>query len=294
MHEPWQDWLPFYVTGQLPPNERRAVAQHLDACPACRIVLQEWQAVAAGVQGLTAARATGLPPLAPVVLAQVRPRPRLGQALAAAMSLVWAQRVLLMHTRIGPAGLVLLALGAVLVSGLPDRGLLLWLLLVPILAGLSGVALYSPQADPAFELVATTPIPPPTLVFARLTCLLGAVGSVALLGSVPVSRLTGVTLSGVVAAWLGPALLLAALATLLALLWRPLAAAAVTLGLWIGVISLLQAELGGQPLLPWSLRGLLQPSGGLLAAQLGTALALWAVSWWVLTRTNVLTQHWEH
>lgn len=294
MHEPWQDRLPFYVTGQLPPNERRAVAQHLAACPACRAVLQEWQAVAAGVQGLTAARATELPPLAPVVLAQVRPRPRLGQALAAAVGLVWAQRVLLMHTRIGPAGLGLLALGAVLVSGMPDRGLLLWLLLVPVVAGLSGVALYSPQADPAFELVATTPIPPPTLVFARLTCLLGAVGGVALLGSVLVSRLTGVALSGVVAAWLGPAVLLAALATLLALLWRPLAAAAVTLGLWIGVISLLQAELGGQPLLPWSLRGLLQPSGGLLAAQLGTALALWAVSWWVLTRTNVLTQHWEH
>jgi anti-sigma factor RsiW len=288
MPEHAQDQLPFYVAGTLPAAERTPIEQHLAECATCRAAAQEWRAVALGVRSGVAARPGALPPLSPVVRAQVRPRRHLTAALTSAVRLVWAQRIVLTRGGILPVVLVLLTLGVALALGLPEANARLWfVLIVPVVAAVSGAFLYSPEADPAFELIAATPTPAPTLVLARLTCVLGAITGVALIGSVPLSRVAHLVLGEMIAAWFGPMALLAALATVLALLWRPLIAAGITLSLWISVIGLLQAELWGQPVVAVSLRPLLQPGGLLLGTYLGGAVLLGAAGWWLLARTAV-------
>jgi hypothetical protein len=153
--------------------------------------------------------------------------------------------------------------------------------------------LYGPEADSAFEIVSTTPTPPGALLLARLTLLLGSVGSVAMPLSLLLSAVGGVAFMPLVGAWLGPLLSLSALATVLALLWQPMIAASVTLTLWAGVVVLLVTELGGRSLVRASLYPLLQPDWTLFMTQVATAGLLWALGWVLLARDTLPTRKLE-
>lgn len=292
MPEACQDLLPFYAAGGLSTTERATVEAHLADCAACRAALREWRAIAEVVRAESAARAVELPSLSPVVRANLCRRPTVAQALRSAASLVWAQRVVMAGRGFVFLALVLGVLATLsLGDGVPVAFPLL--ALTPPAAALGVAFLYGPGADSAFEIVATTPTPPGALLLARLTLLLSSVGGVAMPLSLLLSGVGGVAFVPLVGAWLGPLLSLSALATVLALLWRPMIAASVTLTLWAGVVVLLVAELDGRSLVQASLRPLLQPDWALFMAQVAAAELLWALGGVLLARDTLPTRKLE-
>jgi hypothetical protein len=286
MHEQWSELLPFYVAGALSAVERAAVDAHLAECATCREAVEEWRIVAGAVRADASARAGELPPLWPVVRTRLRRRPTIRQALRAAVDLVWAQRVVVMRGGVVPAVLLVVGVGVWLTTRLPDGSpvALPLLTLVPVAAALGVAFLCGPDTDTAFEIVTTTPTSPATLVFARLTLVLGLVSGVTGLGSLWLSAMGGGALGPLVGAWLGPMLLLSALATLLSLLWQPIVAASVTLALWAGVVILLNAELDGNHPLSVSLLPLLHPGWLSFGVQIAVAGLLWLLAYVLSTR----------
>lgn len=285
MHERWRDLLPFFVGGGLSAADHAAVRAHLSECTVCHTAVREWQEIAVAVQTAASERANPLPPLSPVVRANLRRRPTAIQALRSAADLVWAQRVVLAQRSLAAVLLLMLVMGVLMTLRLRDSipVSLPTLCLVPVVAAVSVAYLYGPETDSAFEIVATTPTSPGTLLLARLTLALGFVASAAALASLLLSATGEAAFGPLVSAWLGPLLLLSALATVLALLWGPLIAAGVTLALWGGVVILLGTELGGRPLIQLSLRPLLQPGWPLFVSQIVIAVLLWSLGWLFLT-----------
>ncbi|MCB0076172.1 MAG: zf-HC2 domain-containing protein [Anaerolineales bacterium] len=279
MHERWDDQLPFYVTGALPPATHAAVAQHLRECVACAAQVAEWQQLAAWHQSHVAGRMGALPPLSPLVRASLHRPPTLRELLASTLQLVWAQRNVLRPLLPGIVGVLLVGLAASLGLMNAERVALPLVALVPIVAALPIAFLHSRELEPAFEIVSATPSAPGALLLARLTFVLTLVSSVTLPGSFAVSAAQGSSFGPLVAAWLGPLLLLSALATVLALRWRSGVAVGVVLAGWLGVIGLLWLELNGYPLLALPLHALLQPHAWLFLSQLLAAGLLWWLAW---------------
>lgn len=295
IHKLLRNQLPLYVAGVLSADERTHLEQHLHTCPQCQHDLVDWQRIARAVRVEAAAREGTLPALSPVVRGNMQRRPTYAQALRSALGLVWAQRVVVLRGGVVPAVVLVLVLGMLATLGLRDsRFVALPLLgLVPIIAALGVAFLHGPDADPAFDVVSATPTPASTLLFARLTLVLGVLCAVATGGSVMLSTVDHVALLPLIGAWLGPLLLLSALATVLALLWRPLVASGVTLALWACVATLLSAELNGHPLLGVSLLPLITPGWVLFGSQLVLAALLWLAGWWLLTRDTFASQRFE-
>ena len=286
MHEQWRDLVPFYVAGTLPAGDRAAVEEHLAECAECREVLREWRLVAAAAQSETSERAIELPPLSAAVRASLRHQPSVGQSLRSMSNLVWGQRAVLVRSGLIPTVLIVLMLGVVasaLMRGNAPVALPL-LTLVPVAAALGVTFLHGPDTDSAFEIVSATPTQPATLVFARLTLILALVIGVGGLGSVLLSA-TGVgALAPLVGAWLGPMLVLSALATVLSLLWPPIVAAGTTLALWASVVALLTMELDGGGPPGVSLRPLLNPDWASFGTEVAIALLMWLIAWVLLAR----------
>ncbi len=71
MHARWQEMLPYYLNGTLPPADRLALEDHLAGCPACRHELEEW-ALIGGVVREEMRGWVGAPPaIAPETRAQI-------------------------------------------------------------------------------------------------------------------------------------------------------------------------------------------------------------------------------
>ena len=278
-HDQWRACLHLYVAGSLSVDERVAVEHHLHVCAACRAELREWQVLVDAVRVEAGARFTTLPPLSSVVRANLSRRPSAAQAMGSAAHLIRAQWPLLRGLL--PAAILVLILGIVGTISLRDdtRAALPLLALAPIAAALSVAFLHNTEADPAWEIVASASTRPGALVFARLTLLLGCIVVVLLGGSVAVSLTRGVSFGPLVAAWLGPLLLLSALATALAVRWSATIAAGASLTLWISLVTVLVREVGGSPAIAVSLRPLLAPTWWLFASQLAGAAVLWWISW---------------
>ena len=277
MHDAWNEKLPFYVAGTLPESERVAVERHLAACEPCRAELRQWQLLATAARADAEAREAPLPPLSPVVRANLVRRPTVGEALRSAAQLVWAQRQVLGVLLPGAALVLLLGILGTLVLQDEIHAALPLLAAAPIVAAVSVAYLHHAESDPAWEVVAATPTSAWALVFARLTLLLAVIVTVMLVGSVAVSAVTGRLLASLIAAWLGPLLLLSALATVLALRWTPALGAGVCLALWVTIIAMLIEELAGDPLLTLSLQPLLEPGWALFGGQLVAAALLWCL-----------------
>ncbi len=279
MHDRWEAQLPFYLAGTLEAEAHMAVEQHLRECDACSATLAEWQRLAEGVRMEAERRMVALPPLSPVVRANLHHPPTLSRAATSTVQLVWAQRSMLHPLLPGIVGVLLVGVLASLGLMSAMTVALPLVALVPLVAALPVAFLHSRELDPAFEMVSATPTEPGALLLARLTFVLALISSVMLPGSLLVSGMRGSAFGPLVASWLGPLLLLSALATVLALRWRPMVAASAIVSGWAAVLLLLWLELSGLGGLTLSLRPLLQPSVSLFAGQLLVAGALWAMAW---------------
>ena len=297
MDEHIHDLIPDLLQDRLPPHIQTLTRAHLDICPACRSELADWERLAAAVRAGVSARRLSLPPLSPLVTANLGPgSPRaahLPGRLRSAWSLIWVQRLALAGTGALPAGLLAVLLGLLGVWLLRDRSAV-WIalpffLLAPLLSSLAAAVLQMLEADQAYEIVSAAPTPPAELLFARLTlalgvlCVLLAAGSLA--ASVLLAPYGSLRLAwSLIAAWLGPLLLLSALATLLSSIWGTFPACAVCLSLWAAVLLQLVSEMRGRPLLEFSLLPLLEPGWSLLAGQALLAALFWLAAWQALSR----------
>jgi hypothetical protein len=85
MHDVWQERIAYYVAGTLPPDETRALEQHLSQCASCRQAVAEWQAIASAVRAEAGQWSRRLPPLSAEVRAEVQ-QPRHPQLVPRPMS----------------------------------------------------------------------------------------------------------------------------------------------------------------------------------------------------------------
>jgi hypothetical protein len=141
------------------------------------------------------------------------------------------------------ASLFVMALGAVVTALLYAPGRTLPLVLIAPLVAAFGVAfIYGEEIDPPLELLLTTFTSPRVVLLARLALvfgfdlLLGLTVSALLFSADPQFADSGLTLWGMVTAWLAPMTFLAMLALLSSMIFRDaLTGAAVSLFLWIGI-----------------------------------------------------------
>lgn len=256
------DALAEYAAGAQPGPAQAAVEAHLARCPSCRADLASWTTVAA---------ATAEPLQAPpdpvrtvrsaLIRSALRPaaapaHPRgvvfAGQLLRAELRLVrpavWVATVLVMACAVG------LARG----GGGDSLGMLLSLV-APLLAVAGVAAVYGPESDPAFEVLAITPTSPRLVLLARVTLVFGydLVLSLAASALAPLVA-PDVRLVGLVAAWLGPMTLLLALSLVLAMWIGPGWSMAVAGALWalrvltVSVSGLGEGWLGNGMRLIWA------------------------------------------
>jgi anti-sigma factor RsiW len=283
MDEHIDELLPFYFNKTLNESQSARVQAHLSACTACREALEAW----ADIASATAAeqRGTSLPRLSPLVQASLHRRPSLRQATASAAHLIWSQRVFIAKNWLLPSLGSLIgsgALAALMFSNLAKNWANVPLFaIVPMAAALTSAFLYTFEDDPTRELIAAAPTSLATLLFARLSLALGTIGLMGFAGSL-LATLLGQgqhSLLEMVAAWLGPMLLLSALTTVFSLRLHPRVASGAALGLWGLLLILLFAEQAGAPLLRVSLIWLLQPGWALFAGQALLAGLLWLGAW---------------
>ena len=286
------DLLPFYLNQTLDDDDRMAVERHLADCPHCRETLAEWRQLAAAANREDVWLSLPVPPLSPLVRANLKRHVPLPQAFLTAAGLIWAQRIFLF------GGLLLPILGAIILvmilaslAGSVQNTVLgtVWAILplfvlLPILAAVTVAFLNNFESDPAYEIVMATPVPTATLVFARLTLALSSIMLISLLSCLMLSVVGQQSFFDLAAAWVGPLLFMSALTTLLSILWRPSVAIAISLAAWGGLVILLASEAGGNPLIGISLLPLLQPGWSLLAGELILAGVLWLSSWLWLAR----------
>jgi len=289
MNEHVEQWLPFYANDTLTGDQKAAVQQHLQTCPACQRSLENWQQIGRQVRVIAQARSRRLPELSPLVKMNLRRRPSPAQALHSAFILIWSQRVVLMRNGLVPL-LALVMLAALLTSlllGGPLQNGYAWpfLVMIPVVAVLAVAFLHTPESDLAYEIIHSTPTATWTILFARLTLVLACIGGLALAGSLTLSTTGPQQLWSLIAVWLGPTLTFSALATVLAVLWKPFIAAGISLTLWGSLVSLLMAELQGHPLLGFSMQSLLlHPGVYFVVAQIILAGLLWFTGRLMLSR----------
>ena len=98
-------------------------------------------------------------------------------------------------------------------------------------------------------------------------------------GSLALSLLGESSMMSLVTAWLGPTLIISALATFLAQIWRPLVTVPATLTAWTAVVLLLALELNGVLKPAVSLESLIRPGAGLQLTQVLMVMILVTASW---------------
>jgi hypothetical protein len=238
------------------------VEAHLARCPSCRADLASWTTVAAAtVEPLQAPPDPVRTVRSALIRSALRPaavpaHPRgsafAGQLLRAELRLVrpavWVATVLVMACAVG------LARG----GGGDSLGMLLSLV-APLLAVAGVAAVYGPESDPAFEVLAITPTSPRLVLLARVTLVFGydLVLSLAASALAPLVA-PDVRLVGLVAAWLGPMTLLLALSLVLAMWIGPSWSMAVAGALWalrvltVSVSGLGEGWLGAGMRLVWA------------------------------------------
>lgn len=203
------------------------------------------------------------------------------EAFEAALSLIRAQWPVVVRERLVLGLVVALALvfGA---AGVFADGFDLLLLAgtLPVVAGVVTLLLNGPWSDPAHSLVSTTRTPFGAIVFARTTVGLALLVGLSLAGTLVLALLGDETFLALVAAWLAPTVILAALATLLAELWRPLITVSVALAGWVGLIMVAALELNGVINPTVSLQMVYRPDAAQVLVQalvvLGAVVAAWS------------------
>jgi hypothetical protein len=269
--------LAAYVGGAVDAPTGRRIEEHLAHCPDCSREALTWRQVggvlrdeshvdappayvlAAVLEQIALEKGRAAPGIAPAVVAGIAP-PSAMRSLPSLLHghvtprrrrpYVWQvvrEQARLVHTSIWLASALVMALGwLVAVSTEAASSGLVLQLVAPIVAACGVSLIYGPETDPFLEVIQATPASPRLLLLARLTVVFGydcALTVVATLGLTALGDGGGVwTLTQ---EWLGPILLLSALALVLAQHLGPSAAMAIALLLWgARVISAANGHLG--------------------------------------------------
>jgi hypothetical protein len=227
---PFEEKIPFMVSGQLPPEEAAHLKAHLVDCAECRSEIDFWTSVAGEVIEVDANILTPVR-IDNKVLYTLHPGLAVQKTLRRTFSLLKAQAYLV-RREMWPATAGIMALGVIMV--ILSKELAVLTFLAPLVAAASLAAIYGPQNDPASELALATPTSSWKVLLARLTLvsgynfILALVSSLVLLLIFPVDILGSLILS-----WFGPLTLLSALALMLSLWIGTANAITVTYALWI-------------------------------------------------------------
>jgi hypothetical protein len=243
-----------YVAGTLTAQDAAGVAAHLSRCMACRREVAGWQRMAEGVRSrlapapaavfaaarrrIAASSAGGRAAGPPVYRAVpgARPVARAAGLLAHQWRLVgW--RVWAVSAAVLVAGLVLA--GWVSVPAQPVLAAVVPLVAALVVAGACGAG------DPADELIRATPTSVRTVLLGRLTLALGAVFAAALGGSLVLSLAGSGGPGGLLAAWLGPMVLLSAVSFACSVVWRPAVGLSAALAVWVLRVLMASGQVEG-------------------------------------------------
>lgn len=164
-------------------------------------------------------------------------------------------------------------------SAANEFGLLVTTAVLPMVAALSLALLSGRAFDPAHDLIASSRTPMGAVVFARTSLMLFATVVLGLAASVALASFGAAPFSAIVVAWLGPTVVIASLATLLAQRWRLVPVTVLTLVAWAGVVGRIYLELLGHVPFGFGWRWVLQPEPSLVVAQLLLGGALLALAW---------------
>lgn len=213
------------------------------------------------------------------VLHAVRIEPR-DAGLRSTLRLVQAQWPLIARGRLLPAVAVFVAL----VFGsagtlLNELDLLVLTAALPVAAGLFVALLSGPATDPAHEVVSITRTPFAALVLARTTVAMTVLVGVSLLASLILALLVGQSMPTLVAAWLGPTVVISAAATLVAQRVPRVLTVSLALLAWAVVVTGLYLELSGVWTPSVSLLPLLRPGSTFIAVQCLMAVSLLSAAW---------------
>ena len=227
---PNKEQIPFYVSGQMEPDEAASIKKHLTTCTECREELSFWMDLSGVISTDSAAAVKPLgadvKALAAIKSKSVHFRP--GRRMIALLK----AQAYLVRREMWPATAGVMALGVIMVILSKEAVFLTFL--APLVAAASLAAIYGPQNDPASELSMSAPTSPWKILLARLTLVSGynlvlaLVSSFILMLVFPVDILGGLVLS-----WLGPLTLLSALALMLSLWIGTGNAITISYALWI-------------------------------------------------------------
>jgi len=230
-HEKFRETLPFYVTGALDANERRALEDHLQTCAECQADLALWRSTALEVMEQSASLQVS-ERVIESALGQIRAEQTQPGALRRALDLLLSQIPLVRH-EIWPASALIFLIGysaAVLV-----KMEFLIQLIAPMVAAWGIAALYGPENDQAFELAAATPTHQAQILLARLAAVFGYNLALAVTVSLAAAPfIPTLNLSVLILSWLAPMTFLAALALLLSLWMSTGSAVVIPYLLWLG------------------------------------------------------------
>jgi anti-sigma factor RsiW len=235
-----------YVNGTLADAARRAVEEHLAACPACRREAAAWRAVA---EAATRSRqdAPSIPPVLPFVNAVLAAAGAQAEAAGRARSpiavceghlrhlvaVLMAQRAVVRRGLWATSALTFALGWVIIVAGSFDAGGVL-ALLAPLVAAGGVAAVCGPSVDARLEVALSTATSPRLVLLARLVLIFAFDLALAVLASFALAA--GRHDGGVwqlIAAWLGPMLLLSSLSLVVAgLTRRPALGITVGFGLW--------------------------------------------------------------
>ncbi|MFC0505334.1 zf-HC2 domain-containing protein [Micromonospora costi] len=266
-----------YVAGTLPARDAAAVAAHLPRCPACRQEVAGWQHLADGVRARMA-------PAPAAVLAAVRRRlaapnaagsvaaPPVYRAVPGARPLARAAGLLahqwrLVGWRVWAVSAVVLVAGMALAGWVSVPAQPVLAVVVPLVGALAVASACGGDALND-ELIRATPTSVRTVLLARLTLVLAAVFVAALAGSLVLSLAGAGGPGRLLAAWLGPMVLLSAVSFAFSVIWRPA----------VGLSAALAV---------WALRALMA-AGHADPAVAGAVEAMWRTSWPPLVTAGAL------
>lgn len=205
-----------------------AVSGHLDSCAPCDQVAADWlrlrEALSSWSGSLPEPRPLAVPPPAarPAVTARTR------HAL-----LVVAAQVPVVRRRIWAATALVAGIGClvVVVSGAVAGTVLA--LTAPVTAAVGLALIYGPDSDPCAEISLGCPVPPRTVLLARLAVVAGYDLAVGFAATVLLAGTrSGPGLWSLVTMWLGPLMALSALSVLLSVSFRSWAGVVTAFCLW--------------------------------------------------------------
>lgn len=258
MHGEWSvrhvtDDLPLYVLRELSAVEELRIREHVAACASCAADLREWEAVAgleraalrtvptppAGLMdGVWAALASESPAREPAPVAEERrTRVRHTRLMPSGMHAI---AVLVAQCRLLPrvmwsasaTGILLAVLfAATLPRGTGEANILAFAL--PLIAAAGMAFLYGPETDMSLELALSTPTSARMVLVSRFALLFAFDALLAVAGTAVLALWHGENLAALVAVWLGPMTLLAALSLLVSLVLGPGSALGGAAALWL-------------------------------------------------------------